>query len=76
MYTGVGGRIVQEMLGAIAPFAVSVRLEYMKLDLEIGKGSSAKWKAGWGVCDVLCWLASFPNPGKDGTGRIENSPLN
>jgi hypothetical protein len=64
------------MLGAIAPFVVSVRFEYVKADLEIGKGSSAKWKGWLGVCDVLSWSASFPNPGGGGAGRIENSPLN
>lgn len=73
----MGGRIVQEILRAIAPFVVvvSVRFEYVKGDLEIGKGNSAMWKAGWGVCDVLCWSA-FPNPVGDGAERIENSPLN
>jgi hypothetical protein len=75
VYVNWRGRIVlyKEMLGAIALFVGS---KYVKTGLEIGKGSSAKWKAGWGVCDVLCWSTSFVNPGRGEVERIENSPLN
>lgn len=62
---------------------MSVRFEYVKTDLEIGKGSSAKWEAQpsgklagvFAIC-IVFWSASLPTPGGGGVERIEISPLN
>jgi hypothetical protein len=61
VYVNQGGRkkCTRSVRRTITPFVVSVRFEYVKTDLETGKGSSGKRKADWGVCDLYCILVGI-----------------